>query len=186
MAININTIITDFQRLYPANNDQIWDILKRYNSSLTDEIIEQLDINFTEQTITITAKSTSTEYTGSVVINSYQYNLYLNVDDYGYFVYDFNQLCSSTGTFNVRTNVGDKTFTTNSEFSTLEFTENPSIPNIAAGFLSNCLHINSSISIPEGITHIGNYFLSNCTSINWSLTLPNSLTSIGDSFLGTC
>ena len=77
MAININTIITDFQRLYPANNDQIWDILKRYNSSLTDEIIEQLDINFTEQTITITAKSTSTEYTGSVVINSYQYNLCL-------------------------------------------------------------------------------------------------------------
>ena len=186
MPININTIITNFNTLYPANIDEIWRILKEDNSSLTDEIIEQLDIEFTEQAITITVKSTSTDYTGSVLINSYQYNLYVQIDGNPYYVYDFNQFCSDTGSFNVTTNVGDRTFTTTSEFTILEFIGNPSINFIKNYFLASCISFNLPLIIPNGVISIGYSFLANCQTFNQSLTLPNSLISIGNGFLYNC
>ena len=186
MPININTIITNFNTLYPANIDEIWRILKEDNSSLTEEIIEQLDIEFTEQAITITVKSTSTDYTGSVLINSYQYNLYVQIDGNPYYVYDFNQFCSDTGSFNVTTNVGDRTFTTSSEFTSLEFIGNPSINFINNYFLVGCTSFNLPLTIPNGVISIGNSFLANCQAFNQPLIIPNSVTTIGINFMGNC
>ena len=186
MPININTIITNFNTLYPANTNEIWRILKLDNPSLTDEIIEQLNIEFTDQSITITVKATSTDYTGSVVINSYQYNLIVDIDGYNYFVYDFNQFCSDTGSFNVTTNVGDKTFTTDSEFNNLVFIQNTSINFINNYFLDGCTSFNQPLTIPNSITSIGRSFLANCQAFNQPLTLSNSLTSIGNAFLYNC
>ena len=185
MAININTIITNTQSVYPANNNQIWTILKQDNPSLTDEIINQLELEFTSKKITITTNPSSTEYEGSIEINSYQYNLYVQIDGSDYYVYNFNEFCSNSGYFQVETQEGYKTFRKNSEFTSLEFIENPTISFIGNSFLRTCTSFNQPLTLPEGITSIGNGFLVECYSFNQPLTLPNSLTSIGNNFLAS-
>ena len=185
MVININTIITNTQSVYPANNNQIWTILKQDNPSLTDEIINQLELEFTSKKITITTNPSSTEYEGSIEINSYQYNLYVQIDGSDYYVYNFNEFCSNSGYFQVETQEGYKTFRKNSEFTSLEFIENPTISFIGNSFLRTCTSFNQPLTLPEGITSIGNGFLVECYSFNQPLTLPNSLTSIGNNFLAS-
>ena len=43
----------------------------------------------------------------------------------------------------------------------------------------------TSITIPEGVTSIGNYAFQNCSSLT-SITIPNSVTSIGSSAFQNC
>ena len=198
MATNIQTIITNIKREYPANINQIWAKLKEDNPSLTDSIIEQLELVFSETHIRITVKSSSTEYEGMITTDSYQYNLVLEIyDDMAgpltYYIYDFNQLANvhennTPNTWIVMTSNGERTFTSATHFLKLEFIDRPSINHIdnyfldSTGYLSN----SNSIHIPVGITSIGNYFLSGCTNFNQSLILPIGLISIGNGFMVSC
>jgi hypothetical protein len=54
------------------------------------------------------------------------------------------------------------------------------VPSVTAGRTAfrNCASL-TSITIPDGVTSIGNFAFSNCTSLT-SITIPDSVTSIGD------
>ena len=188
MKQDINSIINHWPNLFPANNEQIWNILKAYNQYLTDEVIENCSLTFNEHTITITAKPESTSYQGQILINSYQYNLYINVQNHSYYIYDFNQLCGRND-LTVRTNIGDKTITESDIFYTLEFIQNPSITKINDDFLYNKNNIAPTIDL-SGITEIGNHFMYRISTypitdpyFNGTIILGNSLKSIGENFL---
>ena len=50
-------------------------------------------------------------------------------------------------------------------------------------FLAYCYAFNQPLTLPSGLTTIGNYFLNQCHAFNQPLTLPSGLTSIGTYFL---
>ena len=210
---NINTIITRVKSVYPANKDEIWRQIKVENS-LSDDIIEQLDLEFSKTHIRITPKSTSTEYEGMVVINSYQWNLRLQVNDtQTYLIYDFNDLCAN-GTIYDNITIDTATGTieilpNNTIINAFYMIPNPTIDhidnyflkwfkiqcpikieegiiNIGSSFMDLCESFNQPLTLPVSLTSIGNYFMEGCSSFNQPLTLPASLTSIGFSFLSSC
>jgi hypothetical protein len=55
-----------------------------------------------------------------------------------------------------------------------------------SGFLAYCYSFNQPLTIPNGITNLGNSFLHNCQTFNQPLTIPSSVTSIGNYFLYQC
>ena len=60
------------------------------------------------------------------------------------------------------------------------------LTSIGNTFLTGCRAFNQPLTLPSGLTAIGNEFLYYCYAFNQPLTLPSGLTAIGDSFLGSC
>jgi hypothetical protein len=50
--------------------------------------------------------------------------------------------------------------------------------------MNNCTNL-TSISLPDGMTQIGDLFMNNCTNLT-SISFPNSLTQIGHKFMCEC
>lgn len=186
MKQNINSIINNWPNIFPANINQIWSILKGYNQYLTDEVIENCTLSFDEHSILISAKPESTNYEGQVLIYSYQYNLYVGIDNTQYYVYDFNQFSGNWITGTIRTSRGDIFIYSSQEISYFEIINNPSINYLEERFLSSFTNISVPIIIPEGIITIKNNFLFANSSFNQNISLPNSLSSIEERFLFNC
>ena len=188
MKQNINSIIKIWPNRFPANEEQIWTILKPYNQYLTDDVIDNCNLTFDEYSIIISAKPESTNYEGQIIIHSYQYNLFLQFENTLCYVYDFNQLCGD-GTLTVNTNIGEITIYVNDRFYTLDFIQNPSITEINDDFLIDKWYITAPTINLSGITKIGRNFMyiSSYTSydpkFNGNIILGNSLKSIGGNFL---
>ena len=132
------------------------------------------------------AKEDSENYTGQIIIYSYQYNLYVGIDNTQYYVYDFNQFSGDWRTGTIRTSIGDKFIYTTQEISYFEIINNPSINYLKEMFLSTFSNISVPIIIPEGIITINDNFLFANTTFNQNISLPNSLTTIQGSFLFNC
>ena len=160
---DINGIITNWpEQYYPASINEIWQILKDHNQYLTDEIINELTLTITENTIIINTKPTSVNYEGQVVIFAKVYNA---IVEYGasdeitlLHIYNFNQL---------------------------SFIVSPKEINFLEGNYSvNAWYIrNITFCNDITINYISNNFLRGCTYFNQPLTLPNSITSIGYNFM---
>ena len=127
--------------------------------------------------------------TGTLVVQDTPSNPYLlYLDDNNLpqtaSITDISALCNwSAGTSYIT--VGGKSVQKNKVLAV--FLDNYSGSNIAIGnyFCAEMSSL-STLTLPSGLTSIGNSFLYNCTSFSRKLTLPSGLTSIGNSFLRGC
>ena len=70
------------------------------------------------------------------------------------------------------------------------FNSSVTIPNtvtkIGDGFLADLQYFNQPITLPSSLTEIGNRFLSSCYDFNQPITIPSSVTTIGSRFMNQC
>ena len=127
--------------------------------------------------------------TGTLVVQDTPSNPYLlYLDDNNLpqtaSITDISALCNwSAGTSYIT--VGGKSVQKNKVLAV--FLDNYSGSNIAIGnyFCAEMSSL-STLTLPSGLTSIGNSFLRGCTSYNRLLALPSGLTSIGGYFLSNC
>jgi uncharacterized repeat protein (TIGR02543 family) len=58
--------------------------------------------------------------------------------------------------------------------------------SIDANFMRYCYSFNQPLTLPSGLSSIGNYFMYSCSAFNQPLTLPSGLSSIGNYFMYNC
>ena len=86
------------------------------------------------------------------------------------------------------TAIGDYAFGLCASFTGLAFaprTANQPL-SIDAWAFGHCIRLNGSLTLPEGLTHIGDYAFYNCSGLNGTLTIPSTVTTIDGVAFGSC
>lgn len=88
------------------------------------------------------------------------------------------------------TSIGDYAFYKCEGFTSLNFNENSQLETIGnAAFTNNAysgMNLSGDLTIPNGVTSIGDSAFFGCTKLNGELTIPSSVKTIGNRAFGWC
>lgn len=94
---------------------------------------------------------------------------------------DFNALCTN-GNLNSQITVQGATFT---KYAVIQFEFGEKFPTAIPDYFLyyfTSVGVSKAVTIPSGVTSIGNYFMARCSTYNFAMTLPATITSIGTYF----